>query len=107
MEYVLNGIILFFFLLSNTVGRFAKLIRAKRLIMHHFSPRYPGDESPFSLRVMSVIEDQARDASGLWGHKNDVVAAWDHMHTAIPIPDHHRRGSTSQSTLTTTEPRMD
>jgi len=74
--------------------------------MHHFSPRYPGDESPFSLRVMSIIEDQARDASGLWGNVNEVVAAWDHMHNSVPIPNHQRR-STRKEMDNHSEPRTD
>jgi hypothetical protein len=55
---------------------------------------------------MSIIEDQARDASGLWGNMNQVVAAWDHMYNAIPIPNHHRR-SARKETDDHSEPRMD
>lgn len=36
-------------------GKFGKAIRAKRLILNHFSARYPGDESEQSLRIMGAI----------------------------------------------------
>merc|ERR1712187_115181 len=39
-------------------GKFAKRIRAKNLIMNHFSPRYKGDQSLESMLVMSHIELQ-------------------------------------------------
>lgn len=67
-------------------GRFAKKIRAKRLLLTHFSPRYCGDESIYSLKTMSMIEDQAREVSGLIHHKNDVIAAWDQMQINVKIP---------------------
>lgn len=65
-------------------GRFARNINAKRLILTHFSPRYRGDESETSMKVMWRVEDQARKASGLYG-TNDVIAAWDLM--VYPVPD--------------------
>lgn len=65
-------------------GKFAKSINAKRLILTHFSPRYRGDESESSMRIMWRVEDQARLASGLYG-TNDVIAAWDLM--VYPVLD--------------------
>ena len=59
-------------------GRFCKRVRAKKLILTHFSPRYTGDGSESSMRVMWGIEDMARSTADLWG-PNDVIAAWDHM----------------------------
>ena len=48
-------------------GVFARRIRAKRLVLTHFSPRYAGDSSEASMRTMWRIEDLARNASGLQG----------------------------------------
>lgn len=67
------------------LGYFAKKIRAKKLIMTHFSPRYKGDDSEFSMSIMWRIEDMAREASGLNG-RNDVIAAWDLMTLAVRSP---------------------
>lgn len=64
-------------------GEFAKSVKAKRLILTHFSPRYKGDDSPESSNVMKIIEKQGRKASGLDG--NAVVAACDFMLVPIPI----------------------
>jgi ribonuclease Z len=68
-------------------GRFAKAIRAKRLLLTHFSPRYRGDDQEGSMKIMWQVEDQARVASELYGY-NDVVAAWDLM--VYPIPDDNK-----------------
>lgn len=67
-------------------GRFAKKIRAKRLILTHFSPRYRGDDNEFFMRQMWRIEQNARDAAGMSG-ANDVIAAWDQMNIAVPTPN--------------------
>lgn len=40
-------------------GRFAKTIGAERLILNHFSSRYPGDESEESLQIMNAIGELA------------------------------------------------
>mmetsp|Transcript_29737 Transcript_29737/g.42444 ORF Transcript_29737/g.42444 Transcript_29737/m.42444 type:complete len:743 (+) Transcript_29737:3709-5937(+) len=64
-------------------GVFARRIRAKRLVLTHFSPRYAGDNGEASMRTMWRIEDLAREASGLQG-PNDVVAAWDYMLLQVP-----------------------
>jgi hypothetical protein len=50
--------------------------------MTHFSPRYKGDDSEYSMSIMWRIEDMAREASGLMG-RNDVIAAWDLMTLAV------------------------
>ena len=61
---------------------FATKIGAKQLVLTHFSPRYKGDDSEQSMRVMWRIEDLARASGGFKG-KNDVICAWDQM--MIPI----------------------
>ena len=48
-------------------GRFCRKIRAKRLILSHFSPRYRGDPSLEAMRTMWRLEDLAREESGLSG----------------------------------------
>ena len=66
-------------------GRFCKKVNGKRLVLTHFSPRYRGDESLQSMKVMWKLEDFARESSGLT-EKNDVIAAWDQMVMPIPQP---------------------
>lgn len=68
-------------------GRFCRSIGAQSLLLTHFSPRYRGDDSFDSMRLMWRIEDMARSTSGLWG-RNQVVAAWDGLEINIP-----RKGS--------------
>lgn len=63
-------------------GRFAKRINAKKLILTHFSPRYQGDSSEASMKLMWRMEDQARKVTDLTDD-NDVLAAWDFMHISI------------------------
>jgi ribonuclease Z len=63
-------------------GEFAKRVRAKRLVLNHFSARYKGDCSVDSLSIMMRIEGQALKASGL--KETEVAAAWDFM--VLPIP---------------------
>lgn len=64
-------------------GRFAKKIRAQKLILTHFSPRYPGDSSESSMKMMWKLEEMAKATCGLSG-VNDVIAAWDLMSVNIP-----------------------
>lgn len=64
-------------------GAFAAQIRAKQLVLTHFSPRYSGDWTLPAMRYMWAIEDIARTSSGLMG-LNEVVAAWDTL--KLPIP---------------------
>ena len=64
-------------------GRFCKAIGAKRMILTHFSPRYRGDDTLSSMKIMWKLEDFAREECGLSG-KNDVIAAWDLM--VVPVP---------------------
>ena len=45
-------------------GRFAKKINAKRLILNHFSARYPGDESEESIKTMEAIGKLAEQEFG-------------------------------------------
>lgn len=45
-------------------GKFARTIGAKRLILNHFSARYPGDESEESLRIMGAIGELAAQEFG-------------------------------------------
>lgn len=65
-------------------AKFAQDVRAKKLILTHFSSRYTGDAGEVSMNVMWQIEDQARKACHLKG-ENDVVAAWDHMSINVPL----------------------
>ena len=76
-------------------GRFAARVGAKQLLLTHFSPRYLGDASDISMRVMWQIEQQARKAAAKHGateelvkdkHGNGVIAAWDHMSVSVPHP---------------------
>eukprot|EP00697_Spironema_sp_BW2_P009266 gnl/Spiro4/24102_TR11949_c0_g1_i1.p1 gnl/Spiro4/24102_TR11949_c0_g1~~gnl/Spiro4/24102_TR11949_c0_g1_i1.p1 ORF type:complete len:352 (-),score=45.95 gnl/Spiro4/24102_TR11949_c0_g1_i1:53-1108(-) len=46
-------------------GRFARDIRAKCLILTHFSQRYKGDQSEASVSVMNTIRDQAAAQCGV------------------------------------------
>jgi ribonuclease Z len=62
-------------------GQFAKRVKAKRLVMNHFSARYKGDLSVESLSIMSRLEAQAVKASGL--DPSNVAAAWDFM--VLPV----------------------
>ena len=63
-------------------GRFAKAVRAKRLVLNHFSARYKGDTSADSLSIMMRMERQAMHAAGL--NETQVAAAWDLM--VLPVP---------------------
>ena len=63
-------------------GRFAKSVRAKRLVLNHFSARYRGDPSIDSISIMTRLEEQAVKASGL--STASVAAAWDFM--VLPVP---------------------
>lgn len=58
-------------------GQFARRVRAKKLVMNHFSARYKGDQSVDSFSIMMRLEGQAIKASGL--ESNKVAAAWDFM----------------------------
>ena len=49
-------------------GDFAKKIRAKKLLLNHFSARYKGDQSIDSLSVMYRIEGQAQKAISFHNH---------------------------------------
>jgi len=63
-------------------GIFAKRIKAKRLLLNHFSSRYRGDQSLESMSIMTRIERQAIKSSGL--PEDRVGAAWDLM--ILPVP---------------------
>jgi ribonuclease Z len=63
-------------------ARFAKKIKAKKLVMTHFSSRYRGDHSDHSMKIMWRIEHMARKEANMWG-KNDVIIAWDHISLTI------------------------
>ena len=65
-------------------GWFARQIRAKRLVLNHFSARYKGDPSLDSMSIMARIEQRAMAASGL--NETQIAAAWDLM--VLPIPAH-------------------
>ena len=72
-------------------GDFAKRVKAKRLILNHFSARYMGDQSIESISIMTRIEQQAMKASGLT--RSDVAAAWDFM--IFPIPKAYQKKASS------------
>ena len=63
-------------------GHFAKSVKAKRLVLNHFSARYKGDDSVESLSIMMRIEQQAMRAAGM--NETQVAAAWDLM--VLPLP---------------------
>lgn len=67
-------------------GQFAKRVRAKKLVLNHFSARYKGDCDLDSLSIMTRLEGQAIKASGL--KSNSVAAAWDFM----VLPVQRKRG---------------
>jgi len=95
-------------------GRFAAKVNARQLVLTHFSPRYCGDQSVESMRLMWQIEDMAErawvasfngsnDADGTWErwnnewqtssnasnklNENAVVAAWDFLTLCVPMND--------------------
>ena len=68
-----------------SAGAFAKRIGARRLVLHHFSPRYKGDAHALSVLNMLRIEDLASAAAGLPPEK--VHAAWDLSTLPVPIRD--------------------
>jgi len=63
---------------------FCRKVKAKRLILNHFSSRYKGDVSVESFSIMRMIERQAIKSSGL--NETQVAAAWDLMVLPIPRP---------------------
>ena len=63
-------------------GFFAKKVKARSLVLNHFSSRYKGDASVESLSIMMRIEKIAVAASGL--DEAHVAAAWDLM--VLPVP---------------------
>ena len=65
-------------LTRSCIRRFARQIKAKRLVLTHFSARYRGDDSEHSMRTMWKLEDAARSVVG-YENENDVMAAWDLM----------------------------
>ncbi|KAI0797059.1 beta-lactamase-like protein [Abortiporus biennis] len=64
-------------------GIFATRIRAKRLVLNHFSPRYAGDDdvNEESRRVMSAIAGLAKE-----NFAGDVVCARDLMSIEVELP---------------------
>lgn len=62
-------------------GNFAKRIKAKKLVLNHFSARYKGDQSIESITIMTRMERQAMKASGL--REDTVACAWDYM--VLPV----------------------
>lgn len=63
-------------------GAFARKVKAKRLLLNHFSARYKGDPTIDSISLMYRIEAQAMKVSRLG--ETDVAAAWDMM--VLPVP---------------------
>ena len=58
-------------------GRLAQRLRARKLILTHFSPRYRGDATAWSVRIMDKIEQQVRRGGGGrgggWGEGSQCV----------------------------------
>lgn len=63
-------------------GSFAKRIRAKKLILNHFSSRYPGDNSDDSKLIMNAIAQLAASEYG-----QEVICARDLMSLDIGITE--------------------
>ena len=63
-------------------GLFAKRINAKRLILNHFSARYPGDDSPECTVILQAI---AKLASSEYGQ--EVICAKDLMSLDIQLSE--------------------
>jgi len=55
-------------------GAFARIVRARRLVLNHFSSRYPGDDTDDAIKVMRAI---ANLATKEFGH--EVLCAKDLM----------------------------
>ncbi|THV08386.1 Metallo-hydrolase/oxidoreductase [Dendrothele bispora CBS 962.96] len=64
-------------------GAFAKRIGAKRLILNHFSSRYPGDDdvNPFAKKIMDAIANLAAAEYG-----DTVLCARDLMSVELALP---------------------
>ncbi len=62
---------------------FAKKVNAKQLILTHFSPRYRGDDTEGSMKIMWRIEDMARNVYSELKGPNDIIAAWDQL--TVPV----------------------
>mmetsp|Transcript_16423 Transcript_16423/g.51443 ORF Transcript_16423/g.51443 Transcript_16423/m.51443 type:complete len:237 (-) Transcript_16423:13-723(-) len=71
---------------------FARSVRASRLVLTHFSPRYSGDGLKSSMDVMRRIESQARRVLGprsADNHDDDpVIAVWDLAVVPVHPPPH-------------------
>jgi ribonuclease Z len=63
-------------------GAFAKRIQSRKLVLNHFSARYPGGNSIEAKQIMGAIADLA---SREFGH--DVVCAEDFMSFDVGFPD--------------------
>lgn len=65
-------------------ARFARSVRARRLVLNHFSARYKGDPTVESMSIMQRIEEQAIRHGGPGWNETHVAAAWDLM--VLPVP---------------------
>lgn len=63
-------------------GAFAKRIRARNLVLNHFSARYPGGDSENARKIMGAI---ANLATKEFGH--EVICAEDFMSFDVGFPD--------------------
>jgi ribonuclease Z len=60
---------------ADMAGVFAARIRAKHLVLTHFSSRFGGGDSPAELSIMNVFRRRALNAAGVEGQRRDGVAA--------------------------------
>ncbi|EFI27678.1 hypothetical protein CC1G_14603 [Coprinopsis cinerea okayama7 len=63
-------------------GAFAKSIGARRLALNHFSARYPGDNSPESLKIMEGIAKLAEHEFG-----REVICATDLLSIDVQLKE--------------------
>lgn len=64
-------------------GAFARCIRARKLVLNHFSARYAGDDSKEGKLIMGAIRDLAAEQYG-----QEVICAADLMSVDIPHCHH-------------------
>ncbi|GLB33960.1 putative metallo-beta-lactamase [Lyophyllum shimeji] len=64
-------------------GAFARAVQGRRLVLNHFSSRYPGDDSEDAVKIMGVIGNLAAKEFG-----GEVVCAKDLMSLEVGFANH-------------------